>query len=335
DETLHCINVARDATDEIAGAFSIVIRKRKLLNVAVENAPQIMHHPLPDAGREIFFEVRTNRAEYGNHDDREDREIENGKLICADYADRARQPIRHALRSKHVIEDNFQRPRIEQIGNALANDSEECERKCRPVRIKNVGDADFLLHTNRVSTASDNERITESAPSTTTSRNHFDQGSHVILSLSLAVLTRSPRQIRQLINPIFNFGNQHLRLFRREISGAKRIFQLLVTQLREQPADPLRVGQRYLIEEIALLSVITELHAPAIFAFDEFGLDVFLGLAAAVRNSTAGLAKRRTEIADYVTRFTCAIRVRRLQHDIVCRFQIPIVEQGHHHQQTI
>ena len=55
--------------------------------MTVEYAPQIVHYPLANARGEVLFKVRTDAAEDGDHDYREDREVENRKLVGADVTD--------------------------------------------------------------------------------------------------------------------------------------------------------------------------------------------------------------------------------------------------------
>ena len=114
--------------------------------MTVEHAPQVVHDPLAHAGRQIFFEIAAHGAEDRDHQYREHDEVQNGKLIGADEADDARQPVGHPLRAEDVIENDLQRPWLEQIGDAFAQDSNECECECAPVRIEQVGDANLFLH---------------------------------------------------------------------------------------------------------------------------------------------------------------------------------------------
>ena len=49
-------------------------------------------------------------------------------------ADQSRHPRRHVLRSEHVVEDDLQRPRFQQIGDGLTQHREERKRKHRAMR---------------------------------------------------------------------------------------------------------------------------------------------------------------------------------------------------------
>ena len=77
NQTLDCIDIAGHTADEITGAFVIVIRQRQSLNVPVKHTPQVMHHPLTDAGGEIFLEVRTDGGENCDRNHREDGKVQD------------------------------------------------------------------------------------------------------------------------------------------------------------------------------------------------------------------------------------------------------------------
>ena len=47
------------------------------LDVAVEHAPKVVHHPLTYAGRQVFFEIGAERTEDRDHDYRQDSKIED------------------------------------------------------------------------------------------------------------------------------------------------------------------------------------------------------------------------------------------------------------------
>ena len=97
DQALDCIDVGRDAANQIAGAFMIVKGKRESLNVTVEHPPQVMHHPLANAGGQVLFTIGAERTDDRYHEHAEDRKVENGKLISADVANDPGEPVRHSL----------------------------------------------------------------------------------------------------------------------------------------------------------------------------------------------------------------------------------------------
>ena len=55
DEVLNAVDVARDPADEVAGALLVVFGERQAMNVVIERPPQVVHHPLADAGGEVVF----------------------------------------------------------------------------------------------------------------------------------------------------------------------------------------------------------------------------------------------------------------------------------------
>src|SRR5882762_7692151 len=110
-----------------------------------------MHYPLSDAAGQILFKVRAERAEDRDDNHGQHRKVEDRRLIGADPTNDAGQPLRHSFRSKDVIENDLERPGLEEIGEAFTNHRDEGERKKGPVRIKQIGDANFLLHARLVS----------------------------------------------------------------------------------------------------------------------------------------------------------------------------------------
>ena len=77
NQALDRIDVAGHPADEIAGAFVIVICQRQSLNMPVKHPAQVMHHPLTDAGGEIFFEIRTDGSDNCDRNHREDCKIQD------------------------------------------------------------------------------------------------------------------------------------------------------------------------------------------------------------------------------------------------------------------
>ena len=107
DQTLNRVDVAGNAANQIAGPFLIMERKRKALNVVVNNSPQIVHDPLADRSRQNIFEVGTDSAKDRDAEHREYREVQDCQFVASEPCHGLGQPLGHGLRSENVIEDNF------------------------------------------------------------------------------------------------------------------------------------------------------------------------------------------------------------------------------------
>ena len=72
-------------------------RKRKALNVVVNNSPQIMHDPLADRSRQNIFEVGTDSAKDRDAEHSEYREVQDCQFVTAEPGDGPGQPLGHRL----------------------------------------------------------------------------------------------------------------------------------------------------------------------------------------------------------------------------------------------
>ena len=64
DEVLDRVDVAGHARQQIAGARFAVLGERQPLDALVHHPPQIVRDPLRDAGGQILFAVRADRADH-------------------------------------------------------------------------------------------------------------------------------------------------------------------------------------------------------------------------------------------------------------------------------
>src|SRR5919205_1489548 len=115
---------------------------------------------------------------------------------------------------------------------------------------------------------------------------------------SLSLRSRGGRlrgrgQVVQRVYARAHLVGQPLYLVGLEVGGAEGVHYLLLAELREQVAYPLRVLHLYVVEEAGVLAVVVEAHAVALDLLDEAGLDVLFGLVAAVREGAASLAEGR------------------------------------------
>src|SRR6185369_1504788 len=116
----------------------------------IENAPQVVHYPLTDRRGQIFLRVCAECTGDSNQNDSDNGEVKNTNLI--ETKSRTKQschPHRQMLRAEHVVEDNFQRPGFEQIGDRLTQHREERKREHATVRSQQVSELYFFLWHNR------------------------------------------------------------------------------------------------------------------------------------------------------------------------------------------
>ena len=83
EKTLHRIDVAGDAADQVAGLLFVVIGKRQALDLRIEGAAQFVHDLLPDRGRQRFFGVGAERAQRRDDEHGDGGETENLQRIRA------------------------------------------------------------------------------------------------------------------------------------------------------------------------------------------------------------------------------------------------------------
>ena len=81
---MNGVDVAGDAADQVAGLFLIVIRERQALDMRVKRAPQVVHHPLADAGGEILFGVGANCVHESDGEHGDGGKLQNRQPIGAD-----------------------------------------------------------------------------------------------------------------------------------------------------------------------------------------------------------------------------------------------------------
>ena len=81
NEVLNRFNIAGDPADQIAGSLFVVFRQGQVMDMLVERPPQVVHHPLADAGGQIFFRVGADRSHDRDHRHRQHREIQHRKFV--------------------------------------------------------------------------------------------------------------------------------------------------------------------------------------------------------------------------------------------------------------
>src|SRR5256714_2108775 len=147
---------------------------------------------------------------------------------------------------------------------------------------------------------------------------------------------RGRGQARELVDALADFGGQGRDLFGREVGGAEGVVDLLLAQLREQVADPLRLLDGDGVEESGVLPLVGELHPAALDLLDESGLHVLLRLVAAVRDGAARFAEGRAEVADDVLQLALPAALTGHVDDLVVRvLQVPVVQESHHDDETL
>ena len=134
DEALDGVDVARQTDDHVAGPALVVERKRQPLHVMIQQMPQIEADALGDRRREEIVEVRRDRADERDDDDRDRGDVEGAELVGLAHVNG--EPIRHSLRAEHVVEDDLERPRLGQAHRRFDQHRDERDGEQRPVGSK-------------------------------------------------------------------------------------------------------------------------------------------------------------------------------------------------------
>ena len=112
-----------------------MIRERQTLYALVQKEPEIVRDPLADAGRQIFFDVGADAADDRDEHDHGERELQERRLAAAEGADDGRvEQSGQAFTLQDVVDDDFQGPRLEHVGQRLAYDCEQRDQQSLPVR---------------------------------------------------------------------------------------------------------------------------------------------------------------------------------------------------------
>ena len=97
-KSLNRFDIAGDPADQVSGSLFVVFGQRQVMDVLIERAPQVVHHPLADAGGKIFFRVGADRADNGDHRHRQHREVQDRELVLSgDMAYDPGEPGRQGL----------------------------------------------------------------------------------------------------------------------------------------------------------------------------------------------------------------------------------------------
>lgn len=144
DEVLNALDIAGHPADQVARAFLVVFGERQAVDVVVERAPQVVHHPLSDVRGQVGVQIGTERAEDGDRPGRKHRDIQDRERAAADPADHRHQPPGQGPGLKQVVQHDLERPGIEQGRRRFARHGDQRERHGLPVRPKEARDAESL-----------------------------------------------------------------------------------------------------------------------------------------------------------------------------------------------
>src|ERR1043165_1500179 len=118
-------------------------------------------------------------------------------------------------------------------------------------------------------------------------------------------------QAMEVVDAREHLLRQPLDLIRLVVGRAEGVVDLLLAQLREDVAEPLRLLDGDVVEETLILAVVVEASAVALDLLDEARADLLLRLVAAVRDRPAGLAEGRAEVADDVAQLALPVALAR------------------------
>jgi hypothetical protein len=108
---------------------------------------------LPDIGGQVFFCVRTHRVSHGYDKDGDTGEDENvARRGSGGRDDEPMNPAMLIFALEQVVQNNLERPRLKEAGDAFAGNGEKAEPKLAPVGTQNIQDAQAGLAVERLRT---------------------------------------------------------------------------------------------------------------------------------------------------------------------------------------
>ena len=81
DKALDIVHVTDNAADEVAGPLLVVEGQRQPLYVRIQGPPQIVGHPLPYSGGEVFLGISRNRVQERDGNHRQAGEFHHRQLV--------------------------------------------------------------------------------------------------------------------------------------------------------------------------------------------------------------------------------------------------------------
>src|SRR5258708_33227067 len=113
--------------------------QRQPLDVVVQSAAQVMSHPLTHTRCQIFLEVGTESADNCDDRHRGDSEVQNCIVTMAEYlANRSTQTSWDFVRPLYIVDNNFDRPRLKDVGDRFTQHGHQREGEGFPVRTNQV-----------------------------------------------------------------------------------------------------------------------------------------------------------------------------------------------------
>ena len=156
NKILYRIDVLRDARDQIACPRFSMLRERQPLNAVIEQQAEIVRHPLADAGRQVFFDVRANGADDRDEHHRGEGELQHRRRVVAEHAeDRRVEQSRQTFPLQNVVDDivigqgSSTSPSVSPTTATSASASAfQCGRRMRPSRNRGAPTGDFIRDTS-------------------------------------------------------------------------------------------------------------------------------------------------------------------------------------------
>jgi hypothetical protein len=105
--------------------------------MVIEQVPEVVHHVLADRCRKVLLDVGCHGTARGNSQHRDNRPIEQRGMGGID-ADHVREPSRKRLGADDMVEDDLERPRLEQIGATLHQHRGERHQQQLPIRAEQM-----------------------------------------------------------------------------------------------------------------------------------------------------------------------------------------------------
>ncbi len=135
-KALDGLDVCGHRTQQIAGLVTVVVAEREALEMMIGAHPQIVGHPLPDAFGVVVVDVGRDRAQHGDHDERQGRQSGHLQLSTAVQhgPDQVVQPGQHLMAAHDVVDDDLQRPWPGQAHGSFDQHGEQDDGELAAVR---------------------------------------------------------------------------------------------------------------------------------------------------------------------------------------------------------
>ncbi len=119
----------------------VVVGERELLHVGVQVAAQVVRHPLADAGRKVLVAVGEDGVQQGDdHDAGAGQQQTGGEGRCPPCGHDLVQPAVGLAVADHIVQNDLQRPWLQNVRSTFTKDAGEPEPELAAVRPQQAHD---------------------------------------------------------------------------------------------------------------------------------------------------------------------------------------------------